>query len=206
MHLEVLNDSGKKILPLLHRCGNFYLAGGTALALQIGHRISADFDLFAEKEISKTHLSSVKKVFRDSTITVSVNNSEELTLFINDVKVTFLTYPFPVVLDFVVLEKMPMLGVKELAATKAYTIGRRGSYKDYVDLYFVLSEKMILLEEILDLAKKKYAHEFNGRLFLEQLAYLDDIGDTEIVPLRGAPLDKTILEHFFSEEIRKVTL
>ena len=188
------------------KINDFYLAGGTALTLQIGHRISVDFDLFTEKEILKSHLSLVKKVFRDSVIAVSVNNSEELTLFIDEVKVTFLAYPFPVVLDFVVFEKMPMLDIKELAATKAYTIGRRGSYRDYVDLYFVLSEKMILLEEILELAKKKYAHEFNGRLFLEQMAYLDDIDDTEIMPLTGAPLDKITLELFFSEEIKKLTI
>ena len=206
MHLEALNASGKKIFPRLYQCGDFYLAGGTALALQIGHRMSVDFDLFIGKEISNTLLSSVKKVFQDSQIVVSVNNAEELTIFIDEVKVTFLFYPFPVLLDFVVFEKMPMLGVKELSATKAYTIGRRGSYKDYVDLYFLLSEKMIILEEILELAKKKYGVEFNGRLFLEQIAYLDDIMDTEIVLLRGGQLDKTLLENFFAERIKGLTL
>ena len=206
MHLEALNASGKKILPRLYRCSDFYLAGGTALALQIGHRRSVDFDLFIGKEISNTLLSSVREVFKDSQIAVSVNNAEELTIFIDEVKVTFLFYPFPVLLDFVVFDKMPMLGVKELSATKAYTIGRRGSYKDYVDLYFVLSEKMIMLEEILEFAKKKYGSEFNGRLFLEQIAYLDDITDTEIVLLRGGQLDKKLLEDFFAERIKELTL
>ncbi len=205
MHLEALNDSGKKIFPLLHRFGDFYLAGGTALALQIGHRMSVDFDLFSQKEISKNLLSSVRKVFQDNSIAVSVNNSEELTLFIDEVKVTFLIYPFPILLDFIVLEEMPILGIKELAATKAYTIGRRGSYKDYVDLYFVLNEKMLILEEILELAKKKYDKEFNGRLFLEQMAYLDDIEDTEIVLLRGGHLNKILLGSFFAEKIKELT-
>ena len=99
MHLEVIPEKNKNIFSKLNNFDDFYLAGGTALALQIGHRISVDFDLFSDKEISKNLLPKVKRVFQDNKIIVSVNNPDELTVFINETKLTFLKYPFSVIFD-----------------------------------------------------------------------------------------------------------
>ncbi len=206
MHHEALSEQNKKLFPLLKSFTEFYLAGGTALALQIGHRVSVDFDLFSPEGIEKTLLSKIKQVFSDFSVRVSVNNHEELTVFIDDTKVTFLSYAFPILLDLVSYEGVRLLGIKEIAATKAYTIGRRGSFKDYVDLYFIFSEGYSSIEEVIALAEQKYKVDFNGRLFLEQLVYLADIEDTEIELLRDGPKDKVALEKFFSDEIRKIRL
>jgi hypothetical protein len=67
MHLEILDDNRKKILPLLSKIdGRFYLAGGTALALQIGHRDSIDFDFFTDSDINTEKLfDSVVEIFKD---------------------------------------------------------------------------------------------------------------------------------------------
>jgi len=97
-----------------------------------------------------------------------------------------------------------MLSLLELAATKAYTIGRRGSYRDYIDLYFVIKEQHAGLQDIIHLAEQKYGSEFNGRLFLEQLLYLSDVEDVKINQLRGNLLDRNALEKFFEEKIRKM--
>jgi hypothetical protein len=67
---------------------------------------------------------------------------------------------------FVIYEQVPLLSVREIAATKAYTIGRRGAYKGYIDLYFILSEQHATLTDIIDVAEKKFGVEFNSRLFL----------------------------------------
>ncbi|MCF7875976.1 nucleotidyl transferase AbiEii/AbiGii toxin family protein [Candidatus Bipolaricaulota bacterium] len=64
MHPEVLTEQGKQIFPQLGRFDEFYLAGGTGLALQVGHRISEDFDLFTRKQLSDGLLESVEKVLR----------------------------------------------------------------------------------------------------------------------------------------------
>jgi hypothetical protein len=132
MHREALTERGKAIFSQLGAFNDFYLAGGTALALQIGHRLSMDFDLFSHEEIPHPLLSKVKRVFKDTSCTVSVNDPGELTVFVNDVKVTFLRYPYPVILDLRSENGLALLSIPEIAATKAYTIGRRGSYKDYV--------------------------------------------------------------------------
>jgi len=177
MHQEVLTNEGATLLPLLGRFSGFYLAGGTALALQIGHRLSVDFDLFRDEPITRSLFPRVERAFPFTAVPL-VNNSDELTVVINGVKLTFLNYPFPVLDPFEIYEGLPLLSVREIAATKAYTIGRRGSYKDYVDLYFVLAEGHTTLPEIIANAEKKFGEGFNARLFLEQLVYLGDVQDT----------------------------
>lgn len=205
MHQEVLNNKCQEIFAKLKNFGDFYLAGGTALALQIGHRISIDFDFFSEKEISKDLLDKVKKDFFDKKIVISVNNPDELTVFVDGVKVSFIKYPFPVIFDFVECQEVKLLSIKEIAATKAYAIGRRGVYKDYIDLYFIISGNFLSLDEIIKTSEKKYRDEFNSRLFLEQLTYLEDIEDSQILFLKEE-IDKNKLEKFFEDEIRKIKL
>ena len=75
---------------------------------------------------------------------VSVNNPDELTVFINGVKITFLRYPFSLQNKLIDYNGIKLMNAKEIAATKAYTVGRRGTIKDYVDLYFIISEKFLL--------------------------------------------------------------
>lgn len=71
------------------------MAGGTALALQIGHRVSVDYDFFSSAEIPETILPKVKRVFNDFSVTPFINNKDELTVSVNNVKITFLYYPSP---------------------------------------------------------------------------------------------------------------
>jgi predicted nucleotidyltransferase component of viral defense system len=202
MHREVLTKRATELFELLSRFPGFYLAGGTALALQIGHRVSVDFDLFSDKNIERSLLSRVGRVFSDAaSIAPLVNNADELTALVDDVKITFLKYPFPTFDPFVIYETVPLLSVREIAATKAYTIGRRGAYKDYIDLYFILSEQHATLTEIIEIAEKKFGVEFNSRLFLEQLVYLDDVEDTEIQFLKHAVTRSELLS-FFETNIR----
>lgn len=203
MHPEALPDKGKRLLVYLKQFKGFHLAGGTAAALQIGHRISVDFNLFSEKEISRNLLTHAKKIFTGIRVTTSVNNSDELTLFAEDTKITFLYYPFPTIKPCVRYEGITVLSLKELAATKAYAIGRRGSFKDYVDLYYLLTEKHTSINEILSIAERKYRNNFNSRLFLEQLIYLEDVTDTDIIFLKKR-VNKKMIKAFFENEIKKL--
>lgn len=205
MHQEALTKEGAVLFPLLPQFDGFLLAGGTALALQIGHRISVDLDFFSEEEIPKELLPKVQRVFSNRTIEPSINNPDELTVFVDTMKITFLRYPFPSVDVSLTLGGLTVLSVKEIAATKAYTISRRGAYKDYVDLYFILSEKHAALGEIIELAEKKFGPEFNSRLFLEQLIFLDDIEDMEIQFLK-TPVTRPELIVYFKERIKEFAL
>lgn len=205
MHLEVLDEKRKKIFPLLSNFKNFYLAGGTALALQINHRISVDFDLFIQKEIAGGLLQKIKKVFSGFRVRPLVNNKGELTVLADDVKITFFNSFFPPILKLIKYKNVSLLPIKEIGADKAYTIGRRGKYRDYIDLYFIFSEKHSSLSEVINLADKKYGAEFNSRLFLEQLIYLEDIKDDAILFLRSK-VSKKDIQKFFEQEIKKMKI
>ncbi len=86
MHPEILNDKAREILSRIKNFKSFHLAGGTALALQIAHRTSVDFDLFTEKEISKKLLIQAEKVLSGFEIDILVNNRDELTILIDKIK------------------------------------------------------------------------------------------------------------------------
>lgn len=205
MRLEVIKSEQKKIFEKLKNFKEYYLAGGTALAFQIGHRISVDFDFFSPKDIPKYLLSKIKRLFKEYKVKVEVNNPEQLTVTLNEVHLTFLKYPFPIILKLVKHQGVKMLSIPEIAATKAYTIGHQATLKDYVDLYFILKEKHTTLERIINLAQKKFKNEFNTRLFLEQLIYLEDIEDIEIEYLKEKPT-KAQIQKFFEKEVSKLKI
>ncbi len=112
---------------------------------------------------------------------------------------------FNLIQPFVEYEGVRLLSIEEIGATKAYVIGRRGDFKDYVDLYYILSEGYSSLEKIVNVAETKYQNEFNSRLFLEQLVYLEDIEESQLIFLKKQ-MAKKELEIFFSEAIRNLKL
>lgn len=175
------------------------------MALQINHRVSADFDFFSETKIAQGLFRQIEKKFKTEPITVQVNNPEELTLTIGGVKLTFLYYPFPALGKFAYYQKLKLLNIPEIGAAKAYALGRRATYRDYIDLYFILSEKHTGLAELMALSKKKYQRHFDPRLFLEQLIYLEDVEDLEVRFLKQ-PVTKQEVERFFQKEVRKIEL
>ena len=95
MHSEILNHRQAQLLPLLAQFRReYYLVGGTAIALYIGHRRSIDFDLFKSSAINhKRNLDKISAEPFEHTVTRHV--TEQMNLIINEVKVTFFQYPFP---------------------------------------------------------------------------------------------------------------
>jgi len=205
MHQEAINSRRQEIFRKLKNFPQFYLAGGTALALQMGHRISDDFDLFSDKDIPPGLLEKVEKVFENSKITIIINHPEQLSLIINEIKVDFVKYPFPLILALIEYQGVKMAKVPEIAAMKAYTIGRRATYKDYIDLYFIFFEKYSSLSGTIKIAIEKFRENFDQRLFLEQLVYLEDVEEEPIQFLKKKPSKKE-LENFFQKEVKKIKL
>jgi hypothetical protein len=177
MHKEILSQPQTDILPIIAGYKNdFGLVGGTAIALHLGHRKSIDFDLFTNKKFENGEIvKAIKaKALIENTI---VDQLDQLTVMVNKVKLTFLYYPFPLEFkeDFEGFLKMP--DILTLAAMKAYTLGRRSKWKDYVDLFFIF--KQFSLKEISDKAQDIFNGSFNGKLFREQLCYFKDIDFSE---------------------------
>ncbi len=180
MHNEILTQEQRSLLPLIAKFKrDFGLVGGTAIALHIGHRESIDFDLFSPDEFSNENL---RAVFRRAGKTIDVlrADSGQFTFVVDGVHVTFFQYPYPIeyVESFDTFARIPTL--LTLAAMKAFALGRRSKWKDYVDLYFILKD-FHTIDEISAEAEALFAGEFNTRLFRNQLSYFDDINYTESV-------------------------
>jgi hypothetical protein len=205
MHKNILTEEQIKLLPLIERfIKDFGLVGGTAIALQIGHRQSIDFDLFALKEfdngkIRKIITKSGRKISR-----VYKDEDGQFTILINSVQLTFFYYPFKIKFSehFKKILKMPDL--LTLAAMKAYALGRRAKWKDYVDLYFIIN-KYHSVKKIITRGKEIFANEFNERIFREQLSYFNDIDyREEIVYMKGFKIsDKIIKDNLIKFGLKK---
>jgi len=202
MHPEALTKESETAFPRLARFRGFYLVGGTALALQIGHRVSVDFDLFSNTELPRALHSRVRRVFPRQFTVPTINNREQLNISIRGVKTTFFWYRYPPILPLVTYQGVHMASIAEIAAMKAFAIGQRGMYRDYVDIYFLLAERHTTIPKILQHAKKKYGGEFNERLFLEQLVYLEDVRSTPVEFLRN-PVDHKTIQRFLEGAVRQ---
>ena len=140
MFENVLTDEQKVLVEeLLPEMNDFYLVGGTALALQIGHRRSLDFYLASFTQIRPFDLERrfISKEFRIQTVFTAT--SDEYSVLINDTRVTFFSFPFNVNHKIIWQRgQITLPEIIELGAMKSYALGRRSKWKDYVDLFFLL--------------------------------------------------------------------
>ncbi len=180
-YIEILDEDRKKLLPLLAKLPKGgVLGGGTALALQIGHRVSYDFDFFFAKPIPKIWLVKLKALFGRNLSRVMVDSTDELTVSIKpDIKLTLLYYPFPPLHSPLKWRGLSLMKMDDIASSKAYAVGRRGVWRDYVDLYFLLHDH-IRLSAVIKQAERRFAGVFDARLFLEQLVYDGDLDDQAV--------------------------
>lgn len=169
------------------------LSGGTAISLQLGGRLSYDFDIFTSKPISRKLLVKVIEVFGKSIQKLADSPSELSFLTPQKIKISFVHFPFPHLYPPVKTKSIFLFNLKDLASNKAYVIGRRGEYRDYVDIFFLLKSGLEL-RKIAAETEKRFGGAFSERLFLEQLAYFEDLHDFEIDFLK---------EKYTSEEVLK---
>lgn len=177
MHSEILNKDQLQILPLIKQFNReYYLAGGTAVALHLGHRRSIDFDLFKYSAIKpKSILNKITHLGYSYTVTRNV--AEQLNITINNVRITFFQYPFKVNITKKYSDIIKMPTIIDLASMKAYALRRRSKWKDYVDLYFLL--KQFSIQDISLKSTEIFGELFSEKLFRAQLSYFDDIDYTE---------------------------
>ncbi len=178
LHKEILSDAQKSLLPLIALFkSHFGLVGGTAIALHIGHRESIDYDLFSDGALDKNAIRREIIRFQQNP-RILAESIDEYTVLIGEVKVTFLRYPFTIAYPVAFDDIARLPDLLTLAAMKAYALGRRAKWKDYVDLFFTMKERHSLAE-VVGKATALFGSEFNEKIFRTQLAYFDDIDYSE---------------------------
>lgn len=193
MRKEILTKEQINLLPLLKSFApDFGLVGGTAIALNLGHRRSIDFDLFTHKKFDNAKIR--KKILRQTTIDdVLIDEGGEYTVMASGVRLTFFHYPFKINFSKKLVGVIKLPDLLTLAAMKAHALGRRAKWKDYIDLYFIMAGRYPV-GKITARAKQIFAAEFNEKMFRTQLAYFKDIDYTEkIIYLKSfAVPDETV--------------
>ncbi|MEK7527846.1 MAG: nucleotidyl transferase AbiEii/AbiGii toxin family protein [Patescibacteria group bacterium] len=179
MYPNILVKTQTDLLPLVKIfSSSFYLVGGTALALQLGHRRSIDFDLFTDKSFDSLRIRSDIK--QGHTINrILIETRTEFTLLVDNVKMTFYGYPYPIEHQVNFNDIISLPDPLTIAAMKAFALGRRAKWKDYVDLFFIFQS--FSLKELIVKAISIYKNEFDEKLFREQLAYYQDLDYSESV-------------------------
>ena len=154
---NILSRQRKNILPYLETFKNdFYLAGGTALALQIGHRESIDFDFFSEKKFNNNKLfEQIKNNLSAYQVKKVQDEKDTLTVILdNQSKISFFFYPYPLLEPLITEKYLNLASIRDIACMKLSAIVNRSVQKDYVDLYFILQQYP--LSELLQSARKKF--------------------------------------------------
>lgn len=169
----VLNNNQKKIIKKIDFFGNkFYLAGGTALALQLGHRTSADFDFYSEKGFnSEKLLLKFQKVFKKD-ISNAVIAEDTLKFRIKSTHLSFFKYEYPLIKPTTKLHSINLASPEDIAAMKIIAIVQRGTKRDFVDMYYLI--KLLGINTVFTLTKEKYREMFNKYLGLRSLIYFAD--------------------------------
>jgi len=180
IHSEILTKDQLELLPLVKSFSkDFGLVGGTAIALFIGHRRSIYFDLFTDKEFDNWKIR--RKIVRYGKIDSVLRDEDgQYTVVIQEVRITFFSYPFKINFSKSFNKVINLPDLLTLAAMKAYALGRRAKWKDYVDLYFIMKDCHDI-HKIIKKTKRVFGSEFNEKLFRAQLCYFDDIDYTEQV-------------------------
>lgn len=190
MHKEILTIPQEKLLSVVKLFSKkFGLVGGTAVALHLGHRESIDFDLFSYDEFKNSSIKT--KITNKTTIdNILVNKKGELTFIMKGVKFTFFQFPYKIAFSEALGDVVKLPDLLTLAAMKAFALGRRAKWKDYVDLYFIFKAGHTV-EEITQKGKEIFGNEFNEKIFRMQLTFFEDIDYSEQV---------TFKEGFFVED------
>jgi hypothetical protein len=199
MNIQIFNQNQLLLLPLVKQFKReYYLVGGTAIALHLGHRRSIDFDLFKFSSIKPKNIllviANAKYPYR-----VTRRVDEQLNLDINQVKFTFFQYPFKIEAKEKLNDILRLPNLLDLAAMKAYALGRRSKWKDYVDLYFILKD-YYSVKQISDRSILLFGELFSEKLFRAQLSYFEDIDYSEPVEFLVLPVSEDEIKNFLIEK------
>lgn len=204
LYFDVLDDKRKQILPRLKSFkSNFYLAGGTALALQLGHRDSIDFDFFTPESFSTEDLFRLTiKTFKNHKVQKTQEEKDTLSVLIDKhTKLSFFCYPYPLNKELVDGDYFKLASVDDVGCMKLSAIVSRATTKDYVDLFFILQE--IDLVELLNLTEKMFP-ELDVNLILKSLVYFEDIEDEPINYKHHKEVEFTKVKSFLIKQVKNL--
>lgn len=165
-----------KFICSLEELSGFSLAGGTALALQIGHRISVDLDFFGNRPFATDEI--MELLSEQKPLSIISQNRNILILNVQGVKVDFVNFKYPLVSTPIVENQLRLLGLPDIAAMKLAAVAGRGRKRDFYDIYFLLQR--FSLQQMIGFYNKKY-EDGSEMMVARSMTFFDD-ADTDEPP------------------------
>ncbi len=208
MHEKVLPRGSRELLAKLEsltapELEGWTLAGGTGLALQLGHRVSVDFDFFRTDRFSPDNL--FRRLRQTGPAELLQEEDHTLTAIVADVKVSFFKVPDDFLFPRVPYSFFEIADQRDIALMKLAAISGRGSRKDFVDLYTILRGNLSLEECFIRLPDKYGQGRFNTYHILKSLTYFDD-AEREPKPEMLEPFDWDECKAYFVREAHAILL
>lgn len=203
MFTEAISRQTTENLAILGKSkilGNAYLAGGTALALQMGHRISYDLDFFTDEKFkAQVFLKEISrfKLYRHERVGWGTILGR-----LGSVKFSLFYYPYPLLKEPARFKNINVASMVDIAAMKIAAISERGTKRDFIDLYFIL--KKITLTELFGFYDRKYQKLSSNLIHIKKsLVYFKD-AENNPMPKMIIPVLWEEVKKFFEKEIIKL--
>lgn len=180
---------------------NFYLAGGTAAALWLGHRISVDLDFFTPHRFDVKGLK--KGLEKIGNVVIEDESEDTLNGRLNDLKVSFFLYPYPLLNPCERFQGVEIADLIDIACMKIDAISSRGTKRDFIDLYFICMKARSLRDLLYSFDKKYEGTGYNKIHIIKSLTYFRDAENQEM-PKMLLPVDWEEVTDFFEKEIGKI--
>lgn len=204
LHFEILSQNQIKLLEILAKqnwLSNFYLAGGTSIALQIVHRQSINFDFFTENDIHNiTVISKLTEIGRFELFSEEKNT---INGSLNDVKISFISYKYKMLNKFQEYKTLRIADLLDVALMKLVAISQRGSKKDFIDLYFLLN--YYSLPELFKKYEVKYGLSISNQYhLLKSLIYFKDAENTPMPVMVNKKISWQDIKMKITNEVKKL--
>lgn len=203
MFEETLVKKTRELLALLGSSAilrDAYLARGTAAALQLGHRISVDFDFFTPNEfVPKSFSAELSKL--GSFDEEQADKGTILGKF-EGISFSLFIYKYPLIFSTLKYLALDMADIRDIAAMKIDSMATRGAKRDFIDLYFICKSGY-QLSELLDFYDKKYGKLASNIMHIQKsLIYFDD-AETDEMPRMLKEITWEQIKKYFEDEVKR---
>lgn len=200
MYWKTIDENRQKLLKKITESislNNYYMMGGTALSLQLGLRLSYDFDFCVPEMFNnEVLLEELKKIGK---IEIKQNQKGTCDVILDGVQVSFFYYPNKMIEQYVTDEEIPnlkMASIIDIAIMKIVAIGGRGARKDFFDLYNIIKQLDIKTLDLAEGVIKKCGNNINYASVIMGLSYFED-AEQEVLPEIFVEYDWDEIKNFF---------
>ena len=207
LHWEAVPDTIRDLWPVLARqpfIGQFYLAGGTALALQLGHRSSVDLDFFPiDREVDDPIRNEIVAALSTTAEVVVLEDIfGNLLLMVDGVRTGFFGYGYPLVSPPLLLDGIQLASLADIGVMKLDAVSDRANRKDFYDLYLIA--RSISLDELVQMSKVKYPLVRDFEFMVYRGLTFFDVADRQIDPDLLIDLTWDTVKSFFIDQAKRL--